>query len=98
MGTKSDDGRRRVRVQFGPFRCDVEITDPDGEEGKGKSDFDPFGCVIGCLPGPVQGHLKNARVEFLKAARAMLDERIRRAEKSASGEGDEPRVQKVPVE
>ena len=96
MESKSDG--KRVRVQFGPFRCDLEITDPEDQDGEGKSDFDAFGCVIGCLPGSVQGHLKNARVEFLKAARAMLDERIRRAEKSAGGEGDEPRVQKVPVE
>ena len=98
MGSKSEEeGGRRLRLQFGPFRCDVEVSDPDDGEKKSSKDFDPFNLVIGVLPDPVQGHLKNARVEVLKAMRAMIDVRIDRAEKADEGDG-EPRVQKVPVE
>jgi hypothetical protein len=66
------------------FTCPVARFFMDlGKKHEGRSEF--------------VGHLRNSRVEFLKAIRSLIDEGISRMEKDSEGKGGK-KAEKIEVE
>ena len=98
---KAGKKKKKRRVQFGPFSCVIDLSDEDeGDEGdEGDEDettVDLTALLLSGLPRDVRKHLKSARLELLRAVRAMIDARIESVERSASA--GEKRVEKVPLD
>ncbi|RMG48385.1 MAG: hypothetical protein D6718_01955 [Acidobacteria bacterium] len=67
----------------------------DGEETcRGGGEVDPLAWCSALLPPEVRGHLTAARLELLRAARALIDSRIAGLE----GRKARRRAEKIPVE
>lgn len=95
---KAGKKKKKRRVQFGPFSCVIDLSDEDeGDEGdEDETTVDLTALLLSGLPRGVRKHLKSARLELLRAVRAMIDARIKSVERSASA-GDK-RVEKVPLD
>ena len=94
---KAGKKKKKHRVQFGPFSCVIDVSDEDeGDEDEAAVDL--FALFMRGLPRGARTHLKGARLELLRAVRAMIDARIESAERSASGSAGDKRVEKVPLD
>ena len=95
---KAGKKKKKRRVQFGPFSCVIDLSDEDeGDEGdEDETTVDLTALLLSGLPRDVRKHLKSARLELLRAVRAMIDARIESVERSASA--GEKRVEKVPLD
>ncbi len=92
---KAGKKKKKRRVQFGPFSCVIDVSDEDeGDENEATVDLSAL--LLSGLPRGVRKHLKSARLELLRAVRAMIDARIESVERSASA--GEKRVEKVPLD
>ena len=89
--------KKKHRVQFGPFSCVIDVSDEDeGDEDQATVDLSAL--LLSGLPSSVRKHLKGARLELLRAVRAMIDARIKSDERSASASAGDKRVEKVPLD
>lgn len=95
---KAGKKKKKRRVQFGPFSCVIDLSDEDeGDEGdEDETTVDLTALLLSGLPRDVRKYLKSARLELLRAVRAMIDARIESVERSASA--GEKRVEKVPLD
>ena len=95
---KAGKKKKKRRVQFGPFSCVIDLSDEgEGDEGdEDETTVDLTALLLSGLPRDVRKHLKSARLELLRAVRAMIDARIESVERSASA--GEKRVEKVPLD
>ena len=87
--------KKKRRVQVGPFSCVIDLSDED-EGDEDETTVDLTALLLSGLPRDVRKHLKSARLELLRAVRAMIDARIESVERSASA--GEKRVEKVPLD
>ena len=92
---KAGKKKKKRRVQFGPFSCVIDLSDED-EGDEDETTVDLTALLLSGLPRDVRKHLKSARLELLRAVRAMIDARIKSVERSASA--GEKRVEKVPLD
>lgn len=92
---KAGKKKKKRRVQFGPFSCVIDLSDED-EGDEDETTVDLTALLLSGLPRDVRKHLKSARLELLRAVRAMIDARIESVERSASA--GEKRVEKVPLD
>ena len=94
---KAGKKKEKRRVQFGPFSCVIDVSDEDeGDENEATVDLSAL--LLSGLPRGVRTHLKSARLELLRAVRAMIDARIKSDERSASASAGDKRVEKVPLD
>ena len=92
---KAGKKKKKRRVQFGPFSCVIDLSDED-EGDEDETTVDLTALLLSGLPRDVRKYLKSARLELLRAVRAMIDARIESVERSASA--GEKRVEKVPLD